>query len=57
MNLGVRALAAHPRRSVKQDRGEVDVPVSFLGVDFVPGHWIYVDTDGLLVLPERAPED
>jgi regulator of ribonuclease activity A len=57
MDLGVRALAAHPRRSLKQGRGEMDVSVSFLGVDFVPGQWIYVDSDGLLILPERAPED
>lgn len=57
MELGVRALAAHPRRSLKRGDGDQDVPVSFLGVDFVPGYWVYVDSDGVLVLPERAAED
>ena len=57
MELGVRALAAHPRRSLKRGEGDQDVPVSFLGVDFVPGFWVYVDADGALVLPERAAED
>ncbi len=57
MELGVRALGAHPRRSVKRGEGEQDVPISFLGVDFVPGQWIYVDSDGIVVLPERAPDD
>ncbi len=57
MELGVRALEAHPRRSIKRGEGEQDVPVSFLGVEFVPGEWVYVDSDGVLVLPERAAED
>lgn len=56
MDLGVRALAAHPRRSVKGGAGEQDVAVSFLGVDFVPGHWAYVDSDGIVVLPEAASD-
>jgi regulator of ribonuclease activity A len=53
MGLGIRALAAHPRRSEKRNTGERDVTVTFLGVDFTPGAWVYVDEDGLLVLPSR----
>lgn len=47
--IGVRALALHPRRSVKRGVGERDVPVTFLGVTVRPGEWIYADADGVLV--------
>lgn len=47
--LAVRALATHPLASRKEGRGEADVPVSFLGVRFVPGAWLAMDEDGLIV--------
>lgn len=47
--LGVKALATCPRKSVKLGRGERDVPVTFAGVTFVPGHHVYADEDGVLV--------
>ncbi|MCC8536744.1 ribonuclease E activity regulator RraA [Xanthomonas axonopodis pv. poinsettiicola] len=49
--LGVLALAACPRRTERRDLGEVDVPVNFAGVAFVPGHWLYADRNGVLVTP------
>jgi regulator of ribonuclease activity A len=48
-DLGVRALALHPRRSVKRGEGQRDLPVTFLGVTVRPGEWIYADADGVLV--------
>ncbi len=50
--LGVQALAACPRKTDKRGLGEVDVPVSFAGIDFLPGHWLYADTNGVLVSPQ-----
>jgi regulator of ribonuclease activity A len=50
MDLGVKALATHPRKSVKRGAGERDVTVSFLGVDFTPGTMLYADADGVLVI-------
>jgi regulator of ribonuclease activity A len=47
--LGVRALALHPRRSAKRGEGQREVPVTFLGVTVRPGEWIYADLDGVLV--------
>ncbi len=47
--LGVKALAAHPRRSGKGGSGEQDVSLMFAGVGIEPGHWVYADADGLLV--------
>lgn len=49
IKIGVRALATHPLKSIKKGVGERDLPVSFGGVTFRPGDWIYVDDDGLVV--------
>jgi regulator of ribonuclease activity A len=49
--LGIKALAAHPARSIKRGEGERDRVVSFGGVTFEPGAWLYADADGILVLP------
>ncbi|MFO0692227.1 MAG: ribonuclease E activity regulator RraA [Polyangiales bacterium] len=47
--LGVRALDTHPKKSVKKGAGDKNVPVTFAGVTFVPGEFVYVDEDGILV--------
>ncbi|MEF8723229.1 RraA family protein [Candidatus Accumulibacter phosphatis] len=52
IELGVRALDTHPLKSIKKGIGERDLPVSFGGVTFRPGEWIYVDGDGLVVSDE-----
>lgn len=49
VSLGIKALGSNPRKSRKLGAGEVDVPVSFGGVTFVPGHFLYSDDDGILV--------
>lgn len=51
MDIGLLALDTHPLRSVKKNTGEADVPVTFAGVTFLPGHYLYADTDGVLVSP------
>ncbi len=49
LDFGVKALGTNPRKSGKEGAGEVDVPVSFGGVTFTPGHYLYSDSDGILV--------
>lgn len=49
MPVAVKALATHPQKSRKQGWGERGVPVSFAGVRFEPGHWLYADADGIIV--------
>lgn len=49
MDVGVMALATHPRKSEKLGGGQRDVPVSFGGVKFRPGEWVYADEDGVIV--------
>jgi regulator of ribonuclease activity A len=47
--IGVRALATHPRKSTKKGVGERNVGISIAGVRVEPGNWIYADADGVLV--------
>lgn len=50
--VGVMALATHPRKSLKGAfGGQSDVPVHFLDVRIAPGDWVYADEDGVLVSP------
>lgn len=51
MDIGVFALGTHPRKTVKRNTGEADLPVTFGGVTFVPGHYLYADEDGVIVAP------
>jgi len=51
IDLGVHALAAHPLRSVKRGVAEHDLVVSFAGVSFVPGQYVYADPNGIIVAP------
>ncbi len=48
-DIGVRALAACPRKSEKRGTGERDVELHFAGVDFCPGEYVYCDLDGVIV--------
>lgn len=48
-DVGVKALAAHPKRSARTGAGEVDVVVSFAGVTIAPGDWLYADADGIIL--------
>ncbi|MBJ9977226.1 ribonuclease E activity regulator RraA [Pseudomonas sp. S75] len=50
-NVGVQALASHPLKTDKRGIGDVDVPVTFAGVTFLPGHYLYADNNGVIVSP------
>ena len=50
---GVAALAAHPLRSVKRGIGEAELPLSFAGVRWLPGGWVYADRNGVAFSPKR----
>jgi regulator of ribonuclease activity A len=53
MDIGVKALATHPRRSVKKGDGSTGIPVTFAGVTFEPGAYLYADEDGVVVARNR----
>ncbi len=48
-DLGVRARALNPRRSIKRGEGQRDLAIEILGVPVRPGEWVYADRDGILV--------
>jgi regulator of ribonuclease activity A len=56
MDIGVKALGTVPKRGERTGRGEVDIPVTFGGVTFIPGRRLVADDDGVIVLPEGLAE-
>ncbi len=53
MDIGVLALDSHPLKSIKKNTGEAGLDVSFGGITFVPGYYLYADDDGVLVSPSE----
>lgn len=49
IDIGVRALNTHPQKSIKKGVGDRDITVTFGGVSFTPGEYLYADEDGVLV--------
>ena len=49
MDIGVKALATNPRKTVKRNQGFRDVVVEFGEVSFSPGQYLYADADGVVV--------
>jgi len=47
--IGIRALHTHPLKSHKKDHGDRDLVVSFAGVNFKNDHFLYADSDGIIV--------
>lgn len=52
MDIGVMALDTHPLKSIKKNAGESDIAISFGGVTFIPGQYLYADADGVLISPD-----
>ena len=59
LDLGVKALGAIPRRSVRRGEGAVDIELVFGGVAWRPGDMLFADEDGVILLePGTAiPQD
>ena len=53
IDIGVRALNTHPQKSIKKGAGDRDIAVTFGGVTFNPGEYLYADDDGVLVSGKR----
>ncbi|MFO1379240.1 MAG: ribonuclease E activity regulator RraA [Chitinivorax sp.] len=48
IDIGVRALNTNPLKSIKQGAGYKNIPVTFAGITFEPGEFVYVDEDGII---------
>jgi regulator of ribonuclease activity A len=51
-DLGVLALASIPLKTERKGDGKTGIPVTFAGVTFNPGEYLYADGTGLIVSPE-----
>ena len=51
--LGVQALGTHPRKTDKKGIGDLNVPVTFGGVTFKPGQYVYADNNGIVVSEKK----
>ena len=49
LDLGVMTLGCVPIKSVRRDEGQLNIPVSFGGVTFCPGQYVYADNNGIVV--------
>lgn len=49
MDIAIRALNTSPVKSIKRNIGEIDIPVNFSGVSFIPNQFVYSDSDGILI--------
>ncbi|XP_073271832.1 putative 4-hydroxy-4-methyl-2-oxoglutarate aldolase 2 [Primulina huaijiensis] len=48
-DIGVRALAAHPKKPKKNGNGERHNRIYIAGAEIHDGEWLYADTDGIIV--------
>ena len=51
-DIGIQALASIPVGAEENDIGELQVPVNFGGVTFLPADYVYADTTGVILSPE-----
>lgn len=49
MDIGVQALNTIPIKSVRKGVGELNIPVTFGGVTFNPGEFVYSDNNGVII--------
>jgi len=49
IDLGVKALKAHPVRTDKRREGQLGIPLTFGGVTIHPGDYLYADANGVAV--------
>jgi len=50
IDIGIKALGTHPRKTLKRGEGRRDEPVRFGGVTIHPGDHVHADRDGVVVL-------
>ncbi len=49
LDLGVQALASIPLKTEKRGIGDLNIPVTFGGITFNPGEFVYADNNGVVV--------
>lgn len=49
LNLGVKALGCCPIKTEKLGAGDINIPITFAGVYFIPGQFVYGDSNGMAI--------
>ncbi|BCK19924.1 MULTISPECIES: ribonuclease E activity regulator RraA [Vibrio] len=57
MSIGIQAIASIPVGATSQGIGEVDIPVNFGGVTFLPEDYLYADNTGIIISQEPLSAD
>ncbi|MCG9651160.1 ribonuclease E activity regulator RraA [Vibrio brasiliensis] len=57
MSIGIQAIASIPVGATSQGVGEVDIPVNFGGVTFLPEDYLYADNTGVILSQEPLDVD
>ena len=57
MDIGILAAASIPVNAESESVGEVDIPVNFGGVTFLPEDHLYADSTGVILSPEPLDLD
>jgi regulator of ribonuclease activity A len=52
-DIGVQALGTHPMKTDKKGIGELGISVTFAGVTFSLGDYVYADNNGIIVSSQR----
>lgn len=54
--LGIQAIASIPVAADHQGTGELNIPVNFGGVTFMPGDYVYADNTGVVLSSENLAD-
>ncbi|WP_369433950.1 ribonuclease E activity regulator RraA [Psychromonas sp. MME1] len=57
LEIGIQAITAIPVGGTDNEIGEVNVPVNFAGVTFLPEDILYADSTGIIISPEPLDLD
>lgn len=53
LDIGVHAVAAIPLKSVRKGVGETGLDITFGGITFVQGQYVYADNNGVITSPKK----
>lgn len=51
IDIGIHALGAHPKKTIKRGEGRLGEPVTFAGATIAPNDVVYADDDGIVITP------
>ena len=57
LDIGILAVASIPVNAESEETGDVEIPVNFAGVTFLPEDHIYADSTGVILSPEPLDLD